>query len=71
MNTITVRVGRRPGPIRDIVLGDDRTVAMAIAAAGLSKEGVTVQVNGQEAQMDQVLYSGDQVHLLTPIRGNA
>lgn len=68
--TLTVNVGG-PGNIKKVVLqGDRRTVADALAAAGMSANGYEVRVAGETVSLDRPLQDGQTVLLLRPVRGN-
>ena len=69
-DTITVRVGRLPGPMGEIDLNGGRLVSDAIAAAGISKYDAQVRVNGQLVGMDYELSGGESVHVIRQITGN-
>ncbi|HYD93185.1 MAG TPA: hypothetical protein VEB18_01865 [Candidatus Paceibacterota bacterium] len=68
--TITVRVGRVPGPINPIILNGRRTVADALSGAGISASEGEIRVNGDLSKVDAALNNGDTVLLVRKIRGN-
>ncbi len=67
---ISVRIGRLPGRISEITLNGDRTVATALATAGLTADGYEVRVQGAPATPATVLNEGDLVLLVKKIKGN-
>lgn len=68
---ITVRVGRLPGRIGEFTLNGDRTVATALATAGLDATGYEIRVQGRPATPETTLIEGDLVLLVKKIKGNA
>jgi sulfur carrier protein ThiS len=66
---ISVRVGQLPGRIEEIALNGDRNVAAALEAAGLSKDGYQVKVNGEDATVDQGVEQGDTILLVRKVAG--
>jgi hypothetical protein len=67
---INVRVGRLPGRIVEVALNGDRTVAAALATAGLDATGFDARVQGRPADMATTLSEGDIVLLLKKVKGN-
>jgi hypothetical protein len=67
---ITVRVGRLPGRIVEIALNGERTVATALATAGLDPAGYEIRVQGVTATPATTLSEGDLVLLVKKIKGN-
>ena len=70
METITVRVGKLPGVINEIVLNGDRTVGAALSAAGLDPSGFEIRVGGAAASPDSRLTHGQTVLLVQRVKGN-
>lgn len=68
---INIRIGRLPGRIQEIALNGDRTVATALATAGLDAAGFEIRVQGQPATPATTLAEGDLVLLVKKIKGNA
>lgn len=67
---ITIRVGRLPGRIAEIVLNGDRTVATALSVAGLTADGYDIRVQGRPADATTTLTEGDLILLVKKIKGN-
>jgi len=67
---ITVKVGKLPGQIKEVVLNGDRTVQAAVGAAELDASGHEIRVNTGTGALDTVLREGDTVLLVRKIRGN-
>lgn len=67
---ITVRVGKLPGVIQDVMLNGERTVAAAIEEAEIDAGGYEVRVNGEPAEEDKALRAGDTLLLVRTIEGN-
>jgi len=68
---INIRVGRLPGRIVEIALNGERTVATALATAGLDPAGYEIRVQGAPATPATTLSEGDLVLLVKKIKGNA
>jgi hypothetical protein len=64
---ITVRVGKLPGEIKEYALNGDRTVATAIATAGLDATGFEIRVGGQLVSMEIELTDNATVLLVKKI----
>lgn len=68
---VEVRVGRLPGTLSTINLPvGKRSVADALATAGISASGGEIRVNGGVALLTQELALGDTVFVLQRIAGN-
>jgi len=77
---ITVKVGKLPGKLTEVVLPDDSTVAQAVEAAGIkaaitpanvgAKGSYEVRVNAKSAADDAVLEEGDTILLVQKVKGN-
>lgn len=71
LETITVRVGRIPGRINEIVLNGGRTVGTALEGAELNAEGGEVRLNGRiVTDPNTAVAQGDTVLVVRRIRGN-
>ena len=69
-NFAHVRVGRVPGPIREIVLDGGRQVRDALEGAGIPTDDASeIRVNGVNAELNQELNDGDTVLVLRKVRG--
>lgn len=69
--TISVTVGIFPGAVRRVTLNGSRTLAEALAAAGLETNGYRVNVNGNPTEnFAQTLSDNDKVFLTRQIKGN-
>ena len=67
---INVKVGKLPGKIEEYALNGDRTVAAALAVAGLDPAGFEIRVNGSPATVDMAVGNNSTVLLLKKIKGN-
>jgi sulfur carrier protein ThiS len=72
MGTGSVKVGKVPGRITEVNIVDgETTVREAIQLAGLSLEaGYSARLNGDVADLDEVLEDGDSVTLVKEVKGN-
>lgn len=67
-----VQVGIVPGTgLSPVALGSGATVNDALVAAGLSSDGFTVTVDGQNSHGSHVLSEGQRVILTKNAKGNA
>ena len=72
-NFITIKIAKLPGVFQEIALNGARTLKTALETADLLGElrnGYTVQVNGESAQVTDELEQGDTVILSKKITGN-
>lgn len=68
---ITVKIGRVPGALTEVALGDNATVRDALTASGLTVESFeTIRVNGTSASNETTLRNGDIIHILKNVEGN-
>lgn len=67
---ITVKVGKVPGILKDVVLEDGATAADALEVAQLSADGFSVTVASEVVSLDTELDDGDNVVLTKKIEGN-
>jgi len=69
---VVVKVGRIPGPLTDVVLNGDHTVAGALHLANVSAPGAGegVYISGTKAEMDDVVSDGDRVYIARMVKGN-
>jgi hypothetical protein len=67
---ITVRVGRIPGKIEDVVLNGERTVETALRAVGINWDDAEIRVNDTVAELETELKNGDHVLVAEDIQGN-
>ena len=71
METLTIKIGKLPGRITEVVLEQGATVAQAIEVAEISGlEGFETRVNGAPATLETTLSDGDNVLLVKKIKGN-
>lgn len=68
---INIKVGKVPGRVEEYVLNGERTVAAALAVAGLDPTGYTITVNGWPPESGDELEDGDQVLLGKKTKGNS
>jgi len=69
--SISVKVVRIPGTVKEVGLEDGSTVAQALAAAGLTTaQGEGLQVNGSPCDNNTVLNDGDSIIIAKGAKGN-
>jgi sulfur carrier protein ThiS len=66
---IEVRIGKIPGSIRTLALLAGATIADALAAAELSRDGFELRVNSETVDETHELEDGETVLLVAKIRG--
>lgn len=70
---ISVRIGKVPGQIREVLLNGERTVGAALSAASGDlgdTRGYEMKVNGQTVNASTSLTGGETIVLVKQIKGN-
>ena len=71
MNTMTIKVGKVPGTIQEVVVEQGTSVLDILNIAGITDtEGYEVRVAGDTATLETVLEHDTSVLLMKQIKGN-
>ena len=71
MNTMTIKVGKVPGTIQEVVVEQGTSVLDILNIAGITDtEGYEVRVAGNTATLETVLEHDTSVLLMKQIKGN-
>jgi sulfur carrier protein ThiS len=66
----TVTVGMVPGPLSQVAVEDDATVASVLAAADLDAAGLEIKLNGSAATLETRVSDGSRIFLVKKVKGN-
>jgi sulfur carrier protein ThiS len=66
----TVTVGMVPGPLSQVAVEDDATVAAVLAAADLDAAGLEIKLNGSAATLETRVSDGSRIFLVKKVKGN-
>jgi sulfur carrier protein ThiS len=65
-----VKVGRLPGRIQEVEVGENAGVAEVLAKAELTADGYELRLNGSPAEMMEKVGPGDTILLVKKIKAN-
>ena len=64
-----IKVAKLGTAVKEVALDDGSDVGDALTAADIESDGFEVRVNGNPAELDTVLRSGDIITLIPQIKG--
>ena len=66
-----IRVGKMPGRIVEVVVGEEATIQEVLSLAGLDASGFDIKVDGKLAKLDEKVGEANLVILAQRVKGNA